>query len=371
MAGYLDTVSKDIARWRAAGLIDEATAAALSADAAAHHRRSFSFGGILAILAAALFGAALLLLVAANWEAIPRLVRVAGIFIVILAGYTGGAILKGRDHAALAEGLWIVAAVAFGGGIALIGQMYHLSGDEADALFVWALGTALAAAALRSGPLTAGAVLLAGAWMVYIAVEGGLGTYVPLEYPLYAAVLWALSLWTASVSARHLILLSLMLFTSLLYLEDEVLVAPVLLVAASAAVFVFAWLRPQIAERLTGLGSGLAVESLLGFFVGVWIMQAELSEGPYFLLLAAVMFAGLVAALLMAGRDSRVLRWLAYAGFILELGFVYLTLFDTMLDTAGFFFAAGISLAILAWFISRIEKRLSEHGDAIGAGEGA
>ena len=81
MAGYLDTVSKDIARWRAAGLIDEATATALSADAAAHHRRSFSFGGILAILAAALFGAALLLLVAANWEAIPRLVRVAGIFI--------------------------------------------------------------------------------------------------------------------------------------------------------------------------------------------------------------------------------------------------------------------------------------------------
>lgn len=368
MAGYLDRVGRDIARWRAAGLIDEATASALVADAAQHHRRGFSFGSVLAILAAVLLAAALLLLVAANWEAIPRLVRVAGIFAVILAGYAGGAVLQGRGYSAIAEGLWIVAAVAFGGGIALVGQMYHLSGDEKDALFVWALGTALAAAALRSGPLTAGTVLLAGAWMLAVAVDGGPGRSVPLEFPLYAAVLWAVSVWTASIAARHLILLSLMLFAALLYLDDEALVVPILLAAVSAGAFAFGHFRPSLADRLTGLGGGLMVQGLLGFIAGMSIVQLELHDGPYFIVVAVVVFAGVVAALLMAGRDSRALRWLAYAGFIFELGFVYLTLLGTMLGTAGFFFAGGISLALLAWFISRIEKRLAASGGDAGAG---
>ena len=371
LAGYLDTVSKDIARWRAAGLIDEATAAALVADAEQHHRRRFSFGTVLAILAAVLLAAALLLLVAANWEAIPRLVRVAGIFAVILVGYAGGAVLQGRGHSAFAEGLWIIAAVAFGCGIALVGQMYHLSGDEKDALFVWALGTALAAAALRSGPLTAGTVLLAGSWMLAVAMGGGPGRSVPLEFPLYAAVLWAVSVWTASIASRHLILLSLMLYAALLYLDDEALVVPALLAAVSAGAFAFGHFQPRLADRLTRLGGGLMVQGLLGFIAGMSIIQVELHEGSYFVAIAAVTFAGIVGALLMAGRDSRALRWLAYAGFIFELGFVYLTLLGTMLGTAGFFFAGGISLALLAWFISRIERRMAASTGDAGSGAGA
>lgn len=367
MAGYLDKIGKDIARWRASGLIDAATATALEADARAHHGAGISFGSILMILAATLFGAALLLAIAANWEAIPRLVRVGGIFAVLIVGYAGGAFAKGRGHNAIAEGLWLVAAVAFGGGIALIGQMYHLSGDEAGALFVWALGTAFAAAGLRSGPLTAGAVLLAASWMAFVFGDGGPGRDIPVGYLVFAAALWAISLWTASVAARHLILLSLMLFVVLLYVEDELLFVPMLLAVLSVAIVVIASQWPALADRVSGLGSGLAAQGLLGFIAGMSIVQAELYEGPYFLPVAVIVFAGIVGALLLAGRDNRALRWLAYAGFIFELGFVYLTLLDTMLGTAGFFFMAGVLLALLAWLISRVEKRLA----APEAGEGA
>ncbi|TIX21273.1 MAG: DUF2157 domain-containing protein, partial [Mesorhizobium sp.] len=142
MAGYAKRVRADIARWREIGLIDPATAEALACDVAANERASLSFGSILAMMAALLFSAAILIFVAANWEAFPRLVRVAALFAVILAGYVGGAVLKTRDHAAIGEALWIVAAAAFGGSIALIGQMYHLSGDEASALVTWCVGTA-------------------------------------------------------------------------------------------------------------------------------------------------------------------------------------------------------------------------------------
>ncbi|MEX0953729.1 MAG: DUF2157 domain-containing protein [Rhizobiaceae bacterium] len=370
MAGYLSSVRKDIDRWREAGLIDDATASAIAAEAEAHHRRGFSLGSILALLAAILVGAALLLLIAANWEVFPRLARVAMIFVVILAGYGGGAVLKKRGQHAFAEGLWLLAAIAFGGGIALIGQMYHLSGDEADALLLWGGGTMLAAAALRSGPLTMGAALLAAAWMVYLTVEGGAGRSTPLIFPLLALPLWAISVWTGSVSARHLILMSLMLFAALLYLDRDITWALLLLAAVSAAVFAFAVLRAELAERVFGLGDGLAVQGLLGFITGMAIVQADRNDSQQFLLMAAVVFAGVVAALLLAGRGNRALRWTAYAGFIFELGIVYVMLLDTMLDTSGFFLIAGLTLALLAWLINRVERRIAAPRSDI-AGEGA
>lgn len=70
MAGYSTRVRSDIARWLQAGLIDAATADALTRDVEANARKSLSFGSILAMMAALLFGAAILIFVAANWEAI-------------------------------------------------------------------------------------------------------------------------------------------------------------------------------------------------------------------------------------------------------------------------------------------------------------
>ena len=134
MAGYVGRVRQDIARWVESGLIDAGTAEKLTSDIEANARRSLSFGSILAMLAAVLLAAAIMIFVAANWEAIPRVARVLSLFAVIAAGYVGGAWLKLRDHPAFAEAAWVVAAAAFGGSIALIGQMYHFSGDESGAI---------------------------------------------------------------------------------------------------------------------------------------------------------------------------------------------------------------------------------------------
>lgn len=161
MPGYSARVRKDIGRWIEAGLIDSGTGELLVRDIETQDRRSFSFGTVLAIMAALLVGAALLIFVAANWEGIPRLGRIASIFAVMAVGYLGGALLKASDHPALGEALWLIAAAGFGGAIALIGQMYHLSGDEIDAVFAWCVGTIVAAAVLRSGVLTMAATALA------------------------------------------------------------------------------------------------------------------------------------------------------------------------------------------------------------------
>ena len=369
MTPYATKVKRDIGRWRAAGLIDDATAGALSLDVERNAGAPVSFGAVLAMMAAALFSAAILVFVAANWEALPRLARVGMLFALIAAGYVGGAALKLSGREAAGEGAWIVAAAAFGASIALIAQIYHMSGDEAQAVFVWGAGTALAALLLRSGPLTAGAALLAGAWMTMEVSRASTLVGLPLSFPAVAAALYALSFFTRSVLARHLLVLSLYLFVFLLYWRDESsFVAPILLAAAAAAVFVAARFHPEQARRLSGLGEGLPVQALAGFLAGIGTIQIALADKPDFVYPTVVAFAGIVAALLVAGRENRALRWFAYGAFAFNLCFLYVTMLGTMLDTAAFFLLAGLTLSLLAWLIARFERRIAADRPGLAGG---
>ncbi len=53
------------------------------------------------------------------------------------------------------------------------------------------------------------------------------------------------------------------------------------------------------------------------------------------------------------------MRWIAYAAFTIELCFAYIVTIGTMMDTAGLFLFSGIALAVVAFFIIRIEKRMA------------
>lgn len=365
MASYSKRLGQDVERWIGLGLIDRATGQALIADAAAHDKRSFSFGSVLMIMAALLFCAALLLVVAANWETIPRLARVGLLFAIIIAGYVGGALLKIRSHDAVAEAAWLISATAFGGGIALIGQMYHLAGDEEAAILTWCAGTALAAAALRSGPLTVAAVGIAASWLF---TEGfdiwGRGD-VPLEYPAVALALWLVSLWSGSVVARHLILLSLIGYAVLLADTGNLAIVGICLAVLSALAFTASVVAPDGVERFVRLNGRLPLHGLIGFLAGTTMLQFEYSEDKTVLVVVAlIVFAATAAAIMLAGRESRGLRWLAYLGFFFELAFLYVATLGTMLGTAGLFLASGVALGLIAFLIIRIERRLGGRVEA-------
>lgn len=363
MTGYSSRVRQDIKRWRAAGLIDARTADMLNLDVEQNERRSLSFGSILAMMAALLLAAAILVFIAANWEAIPRLVRVGALFALILGGYVGGAVLRSRDHPAIGEALFVVGAAAFGGAIALIGQMYHLSGDESSALMTWCAGTALAALLLRSSPLTVAAVAIADAWLA-VTLFNGFEIFSSTEFPhlfvAIVAILFCLSYWTRSQPARHLALLSLILYAALFAADHDVAQVAVALAVVSAACFAFAVLSPRPVDRIVQLGGRLPLHGLIGFLTGVLLLQLEFSDSDVrgFAVASAVALAGIAVAIVLAGRESRGLRWIAYLGFALELFIIYAVTMQTMLGTAGFFLVAAIILGIVAVAIIRIEKRL-------------
>lgn len=358
MAGYVERVKKDIARWAVDGLIDEQTAERLAGDIEAQARSRISFPMIFAMMSAALVGAAVLLLVAANWEAIPRLVRVVLLMAVILGFYVGGAMLKLRDHPAFGEAAWLVAAIAFGGSIALVAQMYHMSGEEADAILTWFAGAILAAILLRSGPLTVGAVLLSGVWLVMAAELFVRADAIPYLWLPLGVGLWAASLWTGSRPARHLLSLVLLLFTWVAFFNTETLLYPTLVLVLAGSLFAVERLAPPIAANV-GLGARPSLHGLIHFLSGMAMLHVLYFDDGLHFLLVLLTLAGVAGALLIAGRDNRGLRWLAYAAFAVELCYVYLVLLGTMLDTAGVLLLAGLGLALLAWVVRRFEQRFT------------
>lgn len=359
MASHATLVKADIARWVERGFIDAATAKALSDDVTERDRRSLSFGSILMMLAALLMAAALLLLVASNWEAIPRTARVVALFAVIAGGYVGGALVRRDDQTAISEGLWLVSAAAFGGAIALIGQMYHLSGDEASAILTWCAGTALAAAALRSGPLTVAAAGIGAFWMIMEGFEFWANRGIPFLYPALVLVLWIVSIWTRSVATRHLLLLTLVLYGVAFAVNFDVGPAAAIMAAIAVAAFVAWSFAPALVERVVMLNGRLPLHALIAFLTAVGMFQIDLlNEEATLAVSALVSFAAIAAVLVLAGRESRALRWIAYIGFSFELCLLYVATVGTMLGTAGMFLLAGVALAAVAYLIIRIERRM-------------
>jgi len=359
MARYAGKVSHDIDRWLERGLIDEATATVLRQDVERTNRSAISLGTVLSVMAAVLVGAAILIIIAANIEQIPRIVRVLCLFAIIAVSYLGGAVLKLRDRTGFGEALYLIGLAAFGASIALIGQMYHLSGDEAQAVMVWCLAGIFAAVMLKSPILTNAAVLLSAAWLLLAFDWGRIDEGPSYIFLALMAVIWAVSYWTDSRAARHLALLALMFYALLYAISDDAVAVGIILIAVSVAVFAAAYLAPDAVERFAQLGGPQPIHPLIGFLLGIGLLQAQFADNFWpMLLLALFAFAGIVAALVLRGRESRLMRWVAYLAFVMELALLYFITLGTMVETGALFLFSGFALAAVAFVISRIERRI-------------
>ncbi|TIU24872.1 MAG: DUF2157 domain-containing protein, partial [Mesorhizobium sp.] len=87
-------------------------------------------------------------------------------------------------------------------------------------------------------------------------------------------------------------------------------------------------------DRNVQLGGRLPLHALIGFLAGLAMVQFELGdEASYnsgFAIASATALAGIVAAIMLGGRESRGLRWVAYAGFAFELAIIYVVMLRSM-----------------------------------------
>jgi uncharacterized membrane protein len=151
--GYRQRLEADLVKWVADGVI--------SGDAAQSIRKA-RFGeeavsrlpAIFAMLGALMLAASVSAFVAANWQEIPRLMRLVGILTIIAGCFFPALLLEQRGMPRGADAAITLATLCFGAGIALVGQMYHLPADWPAGAMLIALGGLVAAALTgKNGPL--------------------------------------------------------------------------------------------------------------------------------------------------------------------------------------------------------------------------
>lgn len=170
------TLLQRIEQWRAAGVIDAATAERIRAweseHAPAHASR---LGRLVYGLGGLLLGAGILLFVAANWSLLSPWARFATLAATVAVLHIGGGLVWARS-AALATTLHAVGTAALGGGIFLAGQAFNLAEHWPEGLLLWSVGAAAALWALRDWPHVLWVAVLVPLWLAAEWYATGYGT---------------------------------------------------------------------------------------------------------------------------------------------------------------------------------------------------
>ena len=151
--GYRQRLEADLVNWVADGVISGDAAQSIRKARFAEEAVS-RLPGIFAMLGALMLAASVSAFVAANWQEIPRLVRLVGILGLIVACFPVAVQLGRRGMPWGDDAAVTFATLCFGAGVALVGQMYHLPGDWPAGAMLVAIGAVIAAACTgKSGPL--------------------------------------------------------------------------------------------------------------------------------------------------------------------------------------------------------------------------
>lgn len=376
MFWYRRQLDRDLERWRSRGWLAPEGLEAIRADL---DQRGSAFGlaHVLGILGAVLLGFGAITFVAAHWQEMPRLLRLALLIGAMWTAYGLAFWLFGRAQAAFAHAAVLLGSVLYGASIMLVGQMYHMGGSLPDAVLAWGLGTLLAAILLRSNPAFALAILLVGLWGVLKTGERG-------EVYWWFLVPWAglgvaVALTTRWRPAFHLLAIGLSSWIIALgWLlaggQQHMLVTALGLLVMAIAGFGGETIDRHLRISRASLCYGLAI-AFIGLFTAQFldwsfdqtsaIKPWQAANGMPLVVLAAAALALVLAAIYHGLRTgNQPLTWLAYVGFSAELLGVYFKTIGTLMDNALFFLSAGAIVIVLAWLAWRLRERQRAQSEA-------
>lgn len=128
-------------------------------------------------------GLSVMTLIGANWDDIPRSVRMLGLVSLTALTHLLGIDQFNRGKKNRAIGIFFLGNLFYGASIVLISQIYHLGEHMPDGIYWWALGCLPFAVLLNSRLIAIQMLLLA---LVWLWVEGSLGFY-PASFPVFIA----------------------------------------------------------------------------------------------------------------------------------------------------------------------------------------
>ncbi|MGE3227847.1 MAG: DUF2157 domain-containing protein [Hyphomicrobium sp.] len=355
MWSYRKRIDQDLVRWRDAGWITPEGETAIRQDLE-KGVRTLGLANALAILSAVLIGFAVMSFVAANWQAMPRILRIGMLVASMWAAYGLSGVLARRGMTGFAHAATLLGVGIFGGSIMLISQMYHMDGNPADAVLLWAAGALLAGVALRSNPSLAFAMVLVVYWGISEAFRLD---RVFWEFLGPWALVSAAFYWQRWKPGVHLSGLALTGFIVSLgyrlnggHAHELVVILGLLVMGASM-------LGERLKPERPALWSGAFNYGLVVTLAGLWALQ--FFEDPplnTFMLLAVLALALLIGAIFWGLRSgNRGALWIGYAGFSIEILAIYVETLGTLLNTSLFFLIAGLIVSGLAAVAYRLHTR--------------
>ena len=419
MLGYMAHLRRDLARWRERGWISAEQEERMAADAAAHS--GFSAGSVLAILGAVLLCLAVVTFVAANWEALPRIVRLGVLFGALWLSYAlaYGLLRTGREQ--FGHAMLLIGGAVFGASIMLIAQTYHISGNPGDAVLLWGAGVFLTAVLLQSTASLIFAILLLGVWLMIGGVEGLLTPMwqFAIGWALCAAAVWRQNSQLALHALLAVLILAifrefarealppgmvsqfglafyvfaggrpgligdsraehlfptLALYGALVCLGDLMLLQvaeqPLSVPAASAALLAWAGLAAALlavagaywtASFSPLVVAGLALYALLLRLCLPPPLLASLNDKTTFdVYIGVLILLGSLWLIADGGRKGvRSLSAIGYAFFMAELFYIYFKTFGGLLETALFYLVAGLLLIGMSVIFVITERRKAQ-----------
>lgn len=298
---YRKRIEADLARWTGEGLISAETAGLLRADIAGRAPAGLRVPMLLGAIGVIFLALSIAAFVAANWDGIPRVAKLTGIFAAIAGAHAiaGGLASRGRKWAA--DIATMFATLVFISGIALVGQIYHLPADwEGGALLV-SLGA------------------LGAAWLT-----GSRGALVIAAIAALAAIPW----WEDPAAE----------LMSIFWISAALFVACLLHVLRFSS----------FAGRVAVLVQGVAVYG----WVAAWWIPSLHDEGPYLLAIAAVAATLAVWGTLLRGgrgpgRQHPMLAGLPlFAGLVQNSGIMLLSISSILTISAVLFDGRSDPLAL-------------------------
>lgn len=195
--GYRARLARDLERWIAAGWVEANHRPAILGDVAAQPGR-WNPAGALAILGATLLAMSALSFVAANWDAMPRLLRFTTIILALWAALLGAGRAFDRKAHVIGHALALLGAALFGAAIMLTAQTFNLTSFRNTAVLIWAVAAGGIALTLPSRPVLILATGLGALW-------AGLEAFNPYASGPYApGVVWAyLPVWGVTAVLAH------------------------------------------------------------------------------------------------------------------------------------------------------------------------
>jgi uncharacterized membrane protein len=150
----------------------------------------------LASLAALMVALGVVLLIAYNWEALPDSVELALIFGALAGMHAIAYVLRYRlGRRTASEVASFLACLFFGAAIVLVAQIFHISSDNPDGIWWWAVGTlpfALMLDTMLLQALYVGLLALYAGWTIFGSASSGPGWFRLSANGLYSVPLLAL-----------------------------------------------------------------------------------------------------------------------------------------------------------------------------------